>query len=295
MILALFVMPWMVLGGCKVDLAEVGRSHGTGAEAAAPPTPPPAPGPAGEKVYQMLYVGEFAGDARAAGDRARLLAWMAAAEFSVAQLDELIVMARSMRAFATTEAADLAAVGAQESAMLTPIYADISALYAGGAVVDDAALAPFAPRLEAARTGVLAGEDPRKRHYAHVFAKLHELERWAGALPEKQRSTLADSRFFLARRLGPLTAPGDYGKWMGTAWNGADFASLRTTGRPVDEGEMEIGGLWTSEVAEAGGVKADLRVAVLLAFALEMDGFIEAAEVRKGTREPSDFTPFIPR
>ncbi len=287
------VLPWVLTCGCRVDLAEVGRSQASGEVAADPATPPPAPGPVGEKVYQMLYAGEFGVDARAAGDRVRILAWMAAAGFSAVQLDDMIGQAHRMRAFNAAEAAEMAAVGLREQANMAPIYAEMARLYAAGAKIEDATLAPFAPRLESARAAAAAGDDPRARHYAHLFAQLRELQVWAAALPEAQRHALADSRFFLARRFGPLTDPGDYGKWMGTAWNGADFASLRTAGRPVDEGEMEIGGLWTSEDAADGGVgvSADLRVAILLAFALEMDGFIEAARVRQGRRDPDDFSP----
>ena len=198
--------------GCQVDLAHVGHSTSAGTEAAPAATPPPAPGPNGEKVYQILYAGEFGTQARAAGQRARMLAWMHAVAFTPAQLDGLLALAAQARVDEAESAAAIARVDAAEGASLPPVYDELVALYANGADVRDTDFAPLAPRLEAARTQAYGAADPRTERYAYVARTLWRVRLWAEALPERQQERLGECRFFLQRRLGPFTAPGDYGK-----------------------------------------------------------------------------------
>lgn len=266
----------------------MGQSPGS-IEKAPAALPPPAPGPNGEKVYQILYAGEFGEAARPAGQRARMLAWMNAVGFSNEQLEGLLHLASTVRAAEERDTNALAALGAAEGESLLPVYQDLVAQYAAGGNATDAQLAPFAARLEGARTAAYGGTDPRGAHYAAVSRALELVNRWVQSVPANQQRTLGECRFFLQRRLGPFTNPGDYEKWLGTAWNGADFASLRAAGRPVDEGQMDIGGLWADD-ASADQSLPGLRVAVLLLFAIEEDGFMEAAQVRMGTRRADDYS-----
>ncbi|MSP55593.1 MAG: hypothetical protein EXR69_08325 [Myxococcales bacterium] len=214
---------------------------------------------------------------------------MNAVGFSNEQLDGLIHVAATVRAAEDRDEAELAAIGGAEGESLRPVYQDLVQIYAAGGTATDAQLAPFASRLEAGRLSAYGGTDPRGAHYAAVSRALEFVNRWVAAVPEEQKQKLGECRFFLQRRLGPFTNPGDYEKWLGTAWNGADFASLRAAGRPVDEGQMDIGGLWADD-ASADQSLPGLRVAVLLLFAIEEDGFVEAAEVRMGTRKPDDYS-----
>lgn len=278
----------LTLEACKVDLAAVGQAPApTGQVPAA--LPPPAPGPNGEKVYQILYAGEIGLPARAAGQRARMLAWMDAVGFTSDQLRSLLGLAAQVRATEARDEEILAQIGEAEGRALTPVYQDLVARYANGAKVSDGDLEPFSARLDAARLQAYAGSDPRAAHYRSVRTALDQVGKWAATATSEQRARLGECRFFLQRKLGPFTNPGDYEKWLGTAWNGADFASLRAAGRPVDEGQMDIGGLWTDDGAIEPS-NPGIRIAVLLLFAIEEEGFVEAVEVRLGTRAPEDYS-----
>lgn len=284
-----FAFTVLLLGACQVDLSAVGAAPAAADQAPAA-SPPPAPGPNGEKLYQILYAGEFGATSQAVGQRARMLAWMDSVGFTADQLGGLAQLARAVRGQEARENASLATLDQSENVTITPVYQDLVNVYANGGTATDAQLAPFAARLEAARTEAYGATDPHTAHYAAVNRALATVSKWVSALPQAQKDRLGEARFFLQRKLGPFTNPGDYEKWLGTAWNGADFASLRAQGRPVDEGQMDIGGLWTDD-ASADQALPGLRVAVVLLFAIEQDGFLEAIEVRLGTRAPNDYSP----
>ena len=224
------------------------------------------------------------------GQRARMLAWMDSVQFAKAQLDSLLVLTEVVRAAQRQDERDLAGLGPAEGAAFGPVYQDLVNQYANGGTATEAQLATYVPKLDAARATSYGATDPRRSHYASVSRTLAQVSKWVETLPLEQQKRLGECRFFLQRRLGPFTNPGDYEKWLGTAWNGSDFASLRAGGRPVDEGQMDIGGLWADD-ASADQSLPGLRVAVLLLFAMEEDGFVEAVQVRMGTRDPADYTP----
>lgn len=288
---------WWVLGcwlGCVMDMEELAKPHGAVAlPETPPPRPPPAPGPTGEKLYQLLYAGEQGERAHAAGQRARMLAWMEAMVFETGQIEGMIALARRFRAEDAEAAADLARRDAREAELVTPIYEELVRLYATGQPVTDEALAPLATRLEAARAAVDGGTSPQAAAYARASRRLGRVQPWIDTLSRAQQATLAQCRFFLARRLGPFTNPGDYGTWLGTTWSGGDFGALRATLRPADEGHMDVGGLWSTEDLRGrpGQTLQGLQLAVLVLFALEEPGLVEAAQVRLGQRDPLDFTP----
>ena len=224
------------------------------------------------------------------GQRARMLAWMNSVQFAKEQLDSLLVLTEAVRAAKSKDAQLLAGLGSAEAASFGPVYQDLVNQYANGGTATEAQLATYVPKLDAARATSYGATDPRKAHYASVSRTLARVSKWVETLPLDQQKRLGECRFFLQRRLGPFTNPGDYEKWLGTAWNGSDFASLRAGGRPVDEGQMDIGGLWADD-AGADQSLLGLRVAVLLLFAMQEDGFVEAVQVRLGTRDPADYTP----
>ncbi len=209
--------------------------------------------------------------------------------FTPEQLEGLLYLAGRVREGESRDDEMLAEIGRAEGEHLAPVYDDLVALYANGKTVTEEQLTPFSKRLEDARVQAYGGTEPRGMHYAAINRLLQLGIRWVETLPMAQQVRLGECRFFLQRRLGPFTNPGDYGKWLGTAWNGADFASLRAGGRPVDEGQMDIGGLWADDAAADQSLPG-MRVAVLLLFAIEEDGFVEAIEVRQGKRAPGDYT-----
>lgn len=215
---------------------------------------------------------------------------MSAVGFDEKQLETLLDLHGQVRVQEQRDTEGLEKLGVGEGESLAPVYQDLVVLYAGGKTATEADLAGLAPRLEAARLAAYGATDPRGAHYGAVMRVLDTVAKWVRTLPQEQQDRLGQCRFFLQRRLGPFTNPGDYEKWLGTAWNGSDFASLRANGRPVDEGQMDIGGLWADD-ASADQSLPGLRVAVLLLFALEEEGFAEAVQVRLGTRAPDDYTP----
>lgn len=270
---------------CQVNLAEVGKPTGPGVTVL-PATPPPAPVPEGEKLYQMLYAGEFGDGATPAGQRLRILAWAAYVGFDNAQLQALLALSDTVQKIEAEGERDLTLLGESEKTALTPVYQDLIGSYANQGIPSKEQLQAKATVLENARKEAYGGTDPRGAHYQNVVKALKKIHNWVETLPGDQQTRLGACRFFLQRRLGPFTNPGDYGLWLGTAWSGANFASLKTEGRPVDEGQMDIGGLWSAdEVTNSPETSLHgLRVSVLLLFAIESPGFVEALQVRMGSR-----------
>ncbi len=164
------------------------------------------------------------------------------------------------------------ALGARELAAYGPVYDALEARLATGTPLSEAEGAAFAEQLVAARATVYADGDPRAAHYARVRGLLGAVRPWIAGLTEAQRERLGESRFLLARRLGPFVNPGDYGDLVGTMWDGGDFGSLRATVRPTEEGHLDLGGLWSVEAMQAG---PDRR---LEGFQLEALVFLAALE-----------------
>lgn len=276
-----------------MDVEELARPHGASAlPETAPPTPPPAPGPSGEKLYQLLYAGERGEAAFAAGQRARMLAWMDALALSGPQVEGMMRLAWELRAEAARAEEERAAADEAERERVLPVYEELVRLYARGTPVTDAELDGLATRLEAARLAVDGPEGRVKGAYARAWRRLQRVQPWIDTLTDPQQAALAQCRFFLARRFGPFTNPGDYGDWLGTTWTAGDFGALRATLRPDDEGHMDIGGLWAAEDLRGrpGQRLQGLQLSVLVLFALEEEGLVEAGEVRLGRRAPLDFT-----
>lgn len=253
---------------------------------------PPAPGPGGEQVYQLLYADEVGEAARGPGQRARILAWLDVIDLSPTQLEAILTLARDVRAEDARWARERERIGAAEATELGPLYAELVRLYAGPGPIRDVDLAPFAPRLETARTAAYGGRDPRATRVEAIQGLLDRVKGWARTLSESQQSRLAASRYFLRRQLDPLGTPGAHETWLGSEWSASDFSALHTPGRAEDEGPMDIGGLWASD-AIAPTESADgrlLRLAVVAIYAMHEAGFLEAVEVRAGRRAWDDYS-----
>lgn len=286
----LFMLP-LLIASCRVEPPELDRP-GDHLSAPIVATAPPAPGPEGEVLYQQLYAGEFGQQAGQIGQRARILAWFRYVGFTSDQLGSLASLAADVWRMRDDDLAYIAEVDAREAEALSPVYTEIVALYASGQSVTDDELAPLSLKLEQARLAAYPiGDDPRAKHYTHVRLALSRVTRWLGSIPADQVVKLAACRFFLQRQLGPFVAPGDYSKWLGTAWNGSDFASLRTGVRPENEGQMDLGGLWSYEPLASDDATriTDLRASVLMLLAIESDGFEGALLVARGQIAADDY------
>lgn len=229
------------------------------------------------------------------GQRLRILAWFQSAAFTADQLESLAALSAEVGHVVVEDSTYLAEVAQREAEAYASIYAELALILAAKEPATEDQLAPFLARVDEARRSTVAdGEpDPRAAHYAYVRLALSQVTRWLGTLPEPQLSKVAECRFFLAKSLGPFTTPGDYPKWLGTTWNGSDYASLRTGLRPQNDGMMNIGGLWGYEPAVSNDNTKilGLRAAVLVLFAIRTDGFAETLDVARGIRAVDDYTP----
>ncbi|MES2640492.1 MAG: hypothetical protein V4850_13450 [Myxococcota bacterium] len=282
----------LLLAACTVPAPDLARPTAADPRPADPASPPPAAGPEGEKLYQLLYAGELGAEARAMGQQARILAWLAAMELDAPQLDALAALAVDVHQREATIAAARAEVGAREQALLGPLYAELGARLAAPEAITEVESAAFAARLEAARAEAYAGEDPRAVHYTVLNGLLEAVRPWIRSLSAAQRATLGESRFFLGRRLGPFVNPGDYGALVGTMWDGGDFGSLRATVRPTDEGHLDLGGLWSIEAMQAGPDRKleGLQVEAILFMALQDAELPAAIELRRRAAGMAGFT-----
>lgn len=279
------------LGACHVSADDLGRVSSVPDLEAPAPTPPPAESAPAEKLYQLLYAGEFGLEAHPAGQRARMLAWLQGMALSPDQLEGLLALVEELRRVEAAEAAARVEVGAREGALLRPIYTELSARLVTGTPLTEAEAAGFAARLERARTEVAAGGtgdavDPRRAQVARVQSLLDRVRPWTQTLSRAQRAHLADSRFFLARRLGPFANPGAYAGFTGIDWDGGNVAVADGTVRPDDERHMDLGGLWTTEQLRAPpeGYIDDLQLRAIVTLALQEPGLSEAVEVVLGRR-----------
>ena len=279
------------LGACRVSADDLGRVSSVPDLEAPAPTPPPAETAPAEKLYQLLYAGELGAEAHPAGQRVRMLAWLQGMAFSPDQLEGLLGLVGELRRAEDAEAAARVEVGAREGALLRPIYTELGARLAAGTPLTEAEAAAFAARLERARTEVAAGGtgdaiDPRRTQVARVQSLLDRVRPWTQTLSRAQRAHLADSRLFLARRLGPLANPGAYAGFTGIDWDGGNVAVADGTVRPDDERHMDLGGLWTTEQLRAPpeGYIDDLQLLAIVTLALQEPGLSEAVEVVLGRR-----------
>ncbi len=255
--------------------------------------PPPAPGPAGEALYQHLYAGEYGEGAQASGDRARMLAWLASLDPSreeLLALQDLVALNQRLQAEARAETETL---GAREAALLNPIYAELLGLYARPAPPTEAELAPLAARLEQARAKVEEGIDPHGARFDRVVELFEACAALVRSLPEDRRRALGEARFFLGRKLGPFSTPGEGAALLGSTWEALDFAALKVDPRDATEGHMDIGGLWAAERVRGGQSDSLLenQLATILMVASAMEGLNQAIEVRLGQRAALDFNP----
>jgi hypothetical protein len=243
-----FLVGLAVLGltGCEVRPEEFVRASVVPSVKLPEAGPPAASEPGQQRLFQLLYAGEYGDAAWARGQRARVMMWLATMEFSAEELSGLAELAGQVQKLAEEDRSLHAALDSREQAAYGPIYAELEARLMAGKL-SDPELQDLAERLEAARQGVLAEEDPWKAHLTRVQALLDAVTPWARSLNATRRAKLGESRYFLARRAAPLLNPAEYASLVGMVWDGGDFSSMALTGRPMEQRHMDIGGLWSLE------------------------------------------------
>lgn len=256
--------------------------------AAVPPAPPV---PEGEPLYQMLYADEFGEEARALGQRARMLAWLHGSGLEEEQLRALIPLASAVASAVDEDEAERAELGPKELEAYGETYRVLIQAFSGRAPLSAEDMAVHAEALRVARTALWGERDPHKARFARVGAVLGKIQAWVNGLSDEQRSRLAEVRFFLRRPLAPLARPGHYEAMLAGSWDIGDFDTLRYAGRSPNDAAMNIGGLFA---AEAYRVRPNthltaLQVQALMARALLEPGLVEAIEVVLGERAPLAF------
>ncbi len=274
---------------CKVDSTDFQRAPTLEAVALEGPTPPPAQGPEGEKLYQLLFAGELGPQAADMGQHARMLVWLGVMDFSEVQLDALVRLLDRLDAAREDQQAQRVDQDLRELTILGPIYQRIAEAWSAGATPTEAELAAFATELQAARATLYGDEDPRAAELARTTVLMDHVGAWVTTLSPQQQHDLAQCRFFLRRRLGPLLNPGDYGDLTGISWDGGDFRGINTTFRDDDEHHMDIGGLWSTEHMRAPPhlYLDTLQLKALVVMALKEPGLRAAIAARRSTPSPT--------
>lgn len=277
--------------GCGIDQDRLARPTSAPApEIDAPP--PPAEAEDEAALYQELFAGETSDEARAWGQRARMLAWFRYMELTDEQLVGLSELSEALGEREQRIAEARAITGEAELGALTDGYGRAIELLATGRGPLDEDLEILASDLSAARADAGAAALLRVRH-TELRGMLDDTQRWISTLDTDQQAALGTSRFLLRHQVGTLTAPGDHGELLGTMWDGMAFDSLMLARVPDDTEPLDIGGLWATEKVRG---TPDQRLStvqrrVLALLAARQEGLLPAIEVARGTREPLDGLP----
>jgi len=255
---------------------------------AAPPAPPI---PEGEALYQMLYADEFGEEARALGQRARMLAWLTQSGLEKDQLQALVPLAAKVRQAVAEDDAERRALGPKELAAYRDTYEALIGAFTGQNSLSADDLERYATALREARIGLWGETNPHKARYQRVARVLGDVQVWVNSLNHAQKTNLSQVRFFLRRQLSPLSRPGHYESMLAGSWDVGDFDTLRYAGRSPNEAALDIGGLWSAEAyrVRPGEHMTSLQVQALVARALMEPGLVQAVEVVLGQREPLNF------
>jgi len=210
-------------------------------------TPPTATTAQEHRLYQLLYTSEASDAAFEVGQRVRVRAWLAKAQFTTAELDGLRSTIRTVYETAAAEQETAVAYAEREREALVPIYLEMDARLATGTALTEQEGKAFADRLSAARASAYGNQPPAAARLERVRTLLKVTETWLRSLSDEKLANLLEARFFLVRRAHPLGNVGAYQQLVGLDWDGGQFAPLADSRGDVDQPQMDIGGLWSVE------------------------------------------------
>ena len=127
------------------------------------------------------------------------------------------------------------------------VYEEMTLLLTERAL-DDRESAAFAETLQEKREGL---PDPRALSQRFAEERLVQAEIFLNQLTPLQRKTMANALFFLRQETGASSAPSSFEALLGQPWRSTDFATLRRSASPSQEGEIHS--LWT---LDAGSTQA---------------------------------------
>lgn len=279
------------LSGCAYHPDDFKRPVAATTENTLTAVPPAPPVPEGEPLYQILYADEFGEEARALGQRARMLAWLHGAGLDESQLRSLIPLASLVAEAVREDEASRRALGPGELEAYGETYRALILAFSGRQSLTTEDMAKHAETLRTARTALWGETDPHRAQYERLGRVLAKVQAWVNGLSGEQRARLAEVRFFLRRPIAPLARPGHYEAMLAGSWDVGDFDTLRYAGRSPGDEAMNIGGLFSAEPyrVRPNTHLTALQVQALVARALLEPGLVEAIEVVLGEREPLAF------
>ncbi|MEE2751055.1 MAG: hypothetical protein VX519_06475 [Myxococcota bacterium] len=238
-------------------------------------------------LAEALYAGEVGTQARAMGDRIRMLTWLRGLSLSPEELLELHTTSRRIQALSEDLQVALHNLGEAELKRLEQPYTELAtALARNETTATD--LEDWSKRITESRA---QGQDPRALRANFVDGVLQEATAFLDGLdPEKQRG-MADGLFLLRTHLGDGAAPASFEDLLGTPWRAEEYSTLRKSASPTDVDHLDIGGLWT---LEAGALDRSDRILgdkllVITTLALSHPELPASCEVLLGKREPLSF------
>jgi len=279
------------LWGCPTNVADLAVPSRNLEQAQATPAQDNADNPQ-EKLYQLLYQSELGESTHPLGQRVRILSWLTILELNASELSFLRQKATYIQELTKIDHTKVETSINQEELLLGPEYERLIVAFSVATPPSNEMLMSAGQHIKETRKEISSRANLRKYQKAR-FQKLMDVVRpWISSLSSYQREQLGHHRFFLSRRLGPYTAPRDYGDFVGFAWDGGDFTGLRSTIRLEGEREMNIGGLWTTERLRSPpmGYLTDIQLSAITVMAMQEEQFIPAIEIKLGEREPLDFS-----
>lgn len=287
--------PWWLLAfgplaACVLSADDFNRTEDRPTLIVPEAAPPPAGSPEGDALYQVLFADEAGPQARALGQRARMLAWLRRMALRPEQLQGLLDLARELEAAEAAVAQAAEVVGEREAVALGPVYQDVVRTLARDTPPSEDDLYQLAARLERAHADAAQGVDLRRERYLALRRSLERARAWIDTLDVAQQERLLESRYFLRRRLGALTTPGDHERLVTTWWDAGDFSTLDDAPAQATDG-MDLGGLWSAEAnrREPDGQTTAVQQQAIVVMAAFEPGLPEAIEVLLGQRAALDF------
>lgn len=255
---------------------------------AAPEATDPLEDAAPSPLAEQLYGGELGADAKAAGDRVRLLIWLRRMALAPDQLRAFRDAGAALQAAQAITEERVAAAGAAEWDRLRGPYGEMAAALAAGEPDDDA-LERWSAALDEAQT---ARADPRVLQMRLVDRSLELAHDLLGQLDPAQQREVVNALFLLREQVGVGVAPDAWRDLMGDPWPDGDFSTLRRSASPPDMDHLDVGGLWTLDAGatRASSAVSGLKLQAVLALALAHPGLPGACEVLLGERAPMDLS-----
>ena len=234
-------------------------------------------------LYQLLYDAPLLPLDDPAGGRLRMLIWLRHMGLSADQLDRLDALraltADRVRAIEAREREVEQGYAAAQAAAHEALWQGMAA----GVAVDAPELQVQVEALRELRAGGKRERELIALRLDGIRSILDAERELLQSLTPRQEQLMADSVFFLRRRLDPIGTPGDFRALVGTTYEPGQYAVLTRGLSDGLSGPLEIGGLWDDQPSLEGHALHEARREVLLLMALMEPGLDEAIDAARAT------------